>query len=109
MVSDGRGHLTGSRLQPLPQETPDGRIGYLPNWRHGAGEYVRVALAHGFVVRACAEPVRPPMDADDWDPPGPHEPGEPPNVWALMGAVPAAARAAYLDAPALAVWDFQLG
>jgi SAM-dependent methyltransferase len=108
VVSDSRGHLVGSRLQPLPQETSDGRVGYLPNWRHGTGEYVRVALAHGFVVRACEEPVRPPMDAGDWDPPEPHEPGEPPSVWALMGAVPAAAHAAYLDAPAVIVWDFEL-
>ena len=107
VVSDSRGLLTGSRLQPLPQETVDGRFGYLPTWRHSTGEYVRVALAHGFDVRRCEEPVRPPMDADDWDPPEPHAAGEPPSIWALMGAVPAAARAAYLDRPALVVWDFQ--
>jgi SAM-dependent methyltransferase len=107
VVSDSRGLLTGSRLQPLPQETVDGRTGYLPTWRHSTGEYVRVALAHGFVVRACEEPWRPPMDADDWDPPEPHAAGEPPNIWALMGAVPAAAREEYLDRPALVVWNFQ--
>ena len=48
---------------------PDGRVGYLPTWRHGVGEYLRAALAHGFEARACEEPVREPMDADDWDPP----------------------------------------
>jgi SAM-dependent methyltransferase len=108
VVSDSRGVLAGATLQPMPQETPDGRVGYLPGRRHGIGEYVRAALAHGFVVRACEEPVRPPLDADDWDPPEPHAPEEPPNVWALMGAAPAAAWAAYLDSPALVVWDFEL-
>jgi SAM-dependent methyltransferase len=109
VVSDTRSLFVGSDLYPLPEQSPDGRLGYLPTWRHGTGEYLRAALSHGFEVRACAEPVRPPMDAEDWDPPEPHPAGEPPNVWALMGAVPTAAWATYLGTPALLVWDFQLG
>jgi SAM-dependent methyltransferase len=108
VLSDTCGQFIGSERYPLVKETADGRVGYLPTWRHGVGEYVRVALAHGFEVRACEEPIREPMDADDWDPPEVPDPGEPPNFWALMPFVPEATWAAYLGTSALVVWDFEL-
>jgi SAM-dependent methyltransferase len=108
VVSDSRGHFVGSALYPLVKETPDGRTGYLPTWQHGIGEYVRVALAHGFEVRACEEPPRPPLDPEDAEPVAPPAPGEPADVWSLMDVVPEATWATYLGRPALVVWDFQL-
>lgn len=107
VVSDTRGQFVGSGLYPLVKETVDGRVGYLPTWRHGIGEYVRVALAHGFDVRACEQPLREPMDADDWEPPELPDPAEPPDFWSLMPFVPEATWAAYLGTAALVVWDFQ--
>jgi SAM-dependent methyltransferase len=107
VISDSRSLFVGSRLYPLVKQTLDGRVGYLPTWRHGVGEYLRAALAHGFEALACAEPVREPLDADDWDPPEVPEPGEPPNPWGLMPVVPQATWATYLGTPALLVWHFR--
>jgi SAM-dependent methyltransferase len=108
VVSDSRGQFIGSDRYPLPQRAPDGRLGYLPTWRHSIGTYLRAALRHGFEVLACEEPVRPPLDEDDWDPPSPPGPTEPPNVWDLMGFTPEAARATYLGTSAVVVWHFRL-
>jgi len=107
VISDTRGQFLGSALYPLVMETVDGRVGYLPTWRHGVGEYLRAALAHGFEVRACEQPLRAPMDDDDWDPPEELAPAVPPNFWGLMPFVPEAAGAAYLGTTALLVWDFE--
>jgi SAM-dependent methyltransferase len=108
VISDSQGLYPGSRRYPLVKETPDGRVGYLPTWRHGVGEYLRTALTHGFEVLACAEPVREPMDADDWDAPEVPDLTQPPDPWALMSFVPAATWATYLGTPALLVWHFRL-
>ena len=69
--------LLGSARYPLVKEASDGRFGYLPTWRHGLGEYLRAALAHGFEARA------------------------------LVPVVPEASAAAYRDTTALVVWDFE--
>jgi SAM-dependent methyltransferase len=108
VISDTRGHFLGSALYPMARETSDGRVGYLPTWRHGVGEYLRTALAHGFEARALEQPVREPMEVDDWDPPELPHPPEPPNFWSLMSFVPEATWAAYLGTTALLVWDFEL-
>jgi SAM-dependent methyltransferase len=106
VVSDSRGLYLGSPCYPLVMETTGGRIGYLPTWRHGVGDYLRTALAYDFEVLACAEPVREPMDGD-WDPPGALDPAEPPNPWTLMPYVPVATWATYLGTPAVLVWHFR--
>jgi hypothetical protein len=98
----------GSARYPLVMETTDGRVGYLPTWRHGVGEYVRTALAHGFEIAALEQPERRPMDDGGWDPPELPDPSEPVDFWALMAFAPAATRAAYLGTAALVVWDFRL-
>jgi ubiquinone/menaquinone biosynthesis C-methylase UbiE len=105
VISDTRSQFIGSRCYPLVKETTDGRVGYLPTWRHGLGTYLRTALAHGFEVLACEEPVREPLD--DWDPPEVPDPAAPPDFWGLMPFVPAATWAAYLGTPALLVWHFR--
>jgi SAM-dependent methyltransferase len=107
VVSDTRSLYLGSRRYPLVRETTDGRVGYLPTWRHGVGEYLRAALAHDFEVLACVEPVREPLADDDWDPHEALDPAEPPNPWTLMAFVPTATWATYLGTPALLVWHFR--
>jgi SAM-dependent methyltransferase len=108
VVSDTRGLFLGSGRYPLVMETVDGRIGYLPTWRHGIGEYVRTALAHGFEIAALEQPERAPMDDGDWDPPELPAPGDPVDFWALMSFAPVATGAAYLGTAAVVVWDFRL-
>ena len=108
VVSDTRGHFIGSHLYPLLKERADGTGGYLPNWRHGTGEYVRTALAHGFEVLACEEPVREPLLPEEAETPQLPAAGEPVDVWELMDHAPEATWATYLGTPALVVWDFRL-
>lgn len=109
VVSDTRGHYTGSGLYPLVQRDTAGAIGYIPNWRRSTGDYLRAALAVGLRVRACEELLRPDPMTDPDDVPGPREdPTEPPSVWDLVAWAPAATEAAYSDEPCLIVWDFEL-
>ena len=58
LVLDTRTHFTGSGKYPLIQHAPDGRVGYVAGYNHGFGEYLRSALLHSFVVRACEETYR---------------------------------------------------
>ena len=104
VLSDSRGHFTGSTLYPIVEETLDGRVGYVPTWRHGTGDYVRAALATGFRIVACEEPVREPDRPGAYDPPESVDVTEPPNLWALMPWVPEATTAAYTGATAVIVW-----
>ncbi len=86
----------------------DGRPGLLPAYRHRAADYLSAALPLGLRVRRCAEPGRTagaaagepaaaiaPGPWDDWP-------------WSLVDIVPAAAAAAWNDAPAVLVWHFEL-
>lgn len=57
---DVRGYYARSPLFPLVQQTPDGRVGYMPGGSHETSDYLRAALPHGFVVRACEELFAPP-------------------------------------------------
>jgi ubiquinone/menaquinone biosynthesis C-methylase UbiE len=58
LVLDTRTHFTGSSRYPLIKEVPDGRVGYIAGYNHGFGEYLRAAVSHGYVVRACEEAYR---------------------------------------------------
>lgn len=109
VVSDTRGHYIGSRLCPLIERDVDDTVGYLPNWRHSTGDYLRASLAHGFLVRDCQEPLRPrpTVDADESAEP-PEDPGQPPNIWELHPWAREAVNAVHRDQPALLVLDLEL-
>lgn len=107
LLLDTRGHFTGSTRYPLVKEAPDGRVGHIPGYSHGLGDYLRAALPHGYVVRACVETYR---DADTVEPnetPGPLTPG-PPDIWELHPWAREAANAAKAGQPAVVAWDFEL-
>jgi len=111
VISDTRGHFVGSSLYPLVRRDLDGRLGYLPTWRHETSAYLRAALPYGFVVRDCQEPLRPasPVEAQARSTPVPTlVPGEPPDVWNLHAWAPEATGATYQNASCLIVWDFEL-
>ncbi|WP_027344250.1 class I SAM-dependent methyltransferase [Hamadaea tsunoensis] len=108
VVSDTRGHYTGSWLYPLVKEDTEGNVGYVRNWSHPTGAYLRAALRHGFGVRACEEPLRPHPTVDPDEAAEPLDLTEPPDVWTLHPWIPEAANAARAGLPALIIWDFQL-
>lgn len=108
VISDTRGHFFGSTLYPVLERDVEGNVGYLPNWRHSTGDYVRAALRQGFVVRACEEPKRPDLTVEPDELPEPLDLSEPPDVWALHPWVAEAANAARAGTAALVIWHFQL-
>lgn len=106
LVLDTRGHFTGSGRYPLIQQAPDGRLGYIAGYSHGLGDYVRAALTHKFILRACEEAYRGDVvDADEA--PEPLTPG-PPDIWDLHPWIARAANAAKAGQPAVVAWDMQL-
>lgn len=107
LLLDTRGHFTGSRRYPLAQKTPDGRVGYISGYSHGLGDYLRGALPHGFVVRACIETCRDDLTVAPDEQPEPLSPG-PPDIWELHPWVRDAANAAKAGQPAVVAWDFEL-
>jgi len=107
LLLDTCGHFTGSTRYPLVKEAPDGRVGHIAGYSHGLGDYLRAALPHDYVVRACEETYR---DADTVEPdetPEPLTPG-PPDIWELHPWVRDAANAAEAGQPAVVAWDFEL-
>ena len=115
VVSDSRG-LIGDIGLPLVRTAPDGAVEYMPIWSRLAGDYLAAALPLGLIVRRCEEvrQVTPIVGDDGVDlhtglPSPEHEPGEPPDIWALHPVCPAAANAAWLGKPRAIVWHFQLG
>ncbi|MGI8433614.1 MAG: class I SAM-dependent methyltransferase [Nocardioidaceae bacterium] len=107
LLLDTRGHFTGSTRYPLIQEAPDGRVGHIAGYSHSLGDYLRAALPHGYVVRACEETYR---DADTVEPdekPEPLTPG-PPDIWELHPWARDAANAAKAGQPAVVAWDLEL-
>jgi SAM-dependent methyltransferase len=108
VISGTRGHFIGSPLYPIIEQDTEGNVGYLRNWRHSTGEYLRAALRHGFVVRACEEPTRPDLTVEPGELPEPLDLSRPPNVWALHPWIADAANAARAGMAALIIWHFQL-
>jgi hypothetical protein len=86
----------------------EGDPGFIPSYRHQAGDYLGAALPVGLQVRRCEEPrqqgrdenavMAQPIEVGPWD-------GWP---WSLHGIVPAAAGAVWAGMPALIIWHFQL-
>jgi ubiquinone/menaquinone biosynthesis C-methylase UbiE len=114
VTSDSRG-LIGDLSPPMVRTRPDGTFGYMQTWHRLASDYVAAALPLGLQVRRCVEPKRPtPLLADDGrylydgEPPGPHVPGRPPDIWALHGFCVDATNAAFRGNPVAIIWHFQL-
>jgi SAM-dependent methyltransferase len=107
LVLDARGHFTGSNRYPLIKQAPDGRVGHVAGYSHGLGDYLRAALPHGYVVRACEEGYRDDLTVDPDESPEPLTPG-PPDIWELHPWVRDAANAAKAGQPAVVAWDFEL-
>lgn len=107
LVTDTRGHFTGSSRYPLVKQDVGGRVGYVPGWSHATGDYLRAALPHGFLVRECEEAYRD-VTVDDDEVAEPLTAGLPPDVWELHPWAGVAANAARERLPALIVWDFEL-
>jgi len=108
VISDTRGHFIGSRRYPLIERDTDGNVGYVRNWRHSTGEYVRAALRYGFTIRACEEPRRPDLTVEPDELPEKLDPNAPPDVWTLHPWVADAANAARAGMTALIIWHFHL-
>lgn len=107
LVLDTRTHFTGSRRYPLIQQAPDGRVGYVAGCHHGFGDYLRAAVSHGFVVRACEEACYGDQIVAPDQLPQPLTPG-PPDIWELHPWVREAASAAKSGQTAVVAWDFEL-
>ncbi|MGP9843681.1 class I SAM-dependent methyltransferase [Brachybacterium sp. 107] len=107
LVLDTRGHFIGSPRFPLIKQSPDGRTGHITGHSHGLSAYLRAALPHGFVVRACTETylgdaiVTPDAEA------APLPPG-PPTIWELHPWASSAAHAAEAGQSAVVAWEFEL-
>lgn len=87
-------HLT-ERTHVAADAVTDDNPGYIRQWHHSTGDYLRAALHHGFVVRACEEPLRPD------ERPEPLDLTQPPDIWTLHPWIADAANAARADTPAL--------
>lgn len=114
VVSDQRDLIPGI-ARPVVKRGADGRPGYMPVWSRLTSDYLAAALPLGLHVRRCEEPARPfPLvDAGGVDlhsgEAQVHDPGAPPNIWALHRWCPEATNAAYRGRPAVVVWHFQRG
>jgi SAM-dependent methyltransferase len=106
LIADTRGPFIGSPLYPLIERDKTGGHGYVRNWWHSTGDYVRAALRHGFAIRACEEPLRPKPTVGPGE--TPVDSGLPPDIWLLHPWVPEAANAARAGHPALILWDLEL-
>jgi len=87
-----------------PLRDADGRPVRVPAHRHLIGDYVRAALAAGFTVRRCVEPVLTPPVGERATDPGPWDVWP----WSLAALVPEATAAADAGIPVMVIWQFQL-
>jgi ubiquinone/menaquinone biosynthesis C-methylase UbiE len=113
VISDSRGLIADIGL-PLVR-IMDTECRYMPVYARLASDYLAAALPLGLQVRRCEEPRRPSPLVDDNgkpfaddDPPPPHMPGKPPNIWSLHPWATAATNAAWRGNPAAIIWHFQL-
>lgn len=107
VLLDIRGYYPRSPRSSLIKQAPDGRIGYMPGFSHATSDYLRAALPHGFVVRACEEIFAGPYRPAPPEPPAPLTDG-PPDIWELATWAPDAARAADAGKSMVIAWDFEL-
>ncbi|OXM74498.1 MULTISPECIES: class I SAM-dependent methyltransferase [Amycolatopsis] len=90
-----RGHVPAVRRA-------DGSPARVRSHCHRTGDYLRAALAAGFELRRCEEPVAPSREIPASEP-GPWEAWP----WSLAGLAPAAARAAGAGVPSMILWEFR--
>lgn len=107
LLLDTRGHFTGSSRFPLIKQALDGRVGHIAGYSHSPGDYLRAALPHGYIVRACEETYREEQTVRPDEVPGPLT-ESPPNIWELHPWVRDAANAAKCGQPAVIAWDLEL-
>lgn len=107
LLLDTQGHFTGSRRFPLIKRAPDGRVGHIAGYTHSPGDYLRAALRHRYIVRACEETYRDEHTVAPDELPGPLT-DDPPNIWDLHPWIPDAANAAKHGQPAVIAWDLEL-
>jgi SAM-dependent methyltransferase len=107
VLLDTRGHFTGSTRYPLIKQAPDGRVGYVAGYSHSLGNYLRAALPHGYIVRACEEVLRDAEIVAPDEEPVPLTPG-PPDIWQLHPWARQAANAAKAGHAAVVAWDLEL-
>ncbi|MFL6002745.1 MAG: class I SAM-dependent methyltransferase [Nocardioides sp.] len=102
-----RGYFMESRLSPLLARSADGELGYIPEWDHSTGDYVRAALHAGFAIRDCQELVAEVVPDDSAEVPEAPTPGEPMSIWELHPWASRAAHAVRDGRPCLSIWHFQ--
>ena len=107
LLLDTRGHFTGSTRYPLVKQSPDGRVGHMAGYSHSIGDYLRAALPHAYIVRACVETCHDEITVEPDEMPEPLTPG-PPDIWELHPWVRDAANAAKAGQPAVIAWDLEL-
>jgi SAM-dependent methyltransferase len=107
LLVDARGHFTGSTRYPLVKQAPDGRVGYIAGYSHSLGDYLRAALPHGYLVRACEETYRDGPTVGPDETPEPLTPG-PPDIWELHPWARDAANAGKAGHPAVVALDLEL-
>jgi len=87
-----------------PPRDGEGRPVRVPAYRYLIGDYVRAALAAGFQVRRCVEPVPDTPAAERATSPGPRDVWP----WSLAALVPEATAAADAGITVMVVWHFRL-
>lgn len=102
------GYFFGSRLSPFLEYGAQGEIGYVSEWDHSTGEFLRAALGAGFTVRDCRELVADVPAGEYAAEPELPQPGQPMSIWDLHPFVATAAAAVRNDRVCLVVWHFQL-
>ncbi|RII14687.1 Demethylmenaquinone methyltransferase [Streptomyces sp. YIM 130001] len=87
----------------------DGTPGRVASYRHRTGDYLRAALAAGFEVRRCEEPLNAIAAGPDPEPGPPVAKGDPGPwdtwPWSLAALAPEAARAATEGVPSMILWE----
>jgi SAM-dependent methyltransferase len=107
LVVDIQGYFMESRLSPLLERDAAGEIGYIPEWDHSTGDYVRAALRAGFAIRDCQELVAEVVPDDSDEIPELPAPGQPMSIWQLHPWASRAAHAVRDGRPCLSTWLFQ--
>jgi SAM-dependent methyltransferase len=102
-----RGYFMESRLSPLLERNAAGELGYIAEWDHSVGDYVRAGLRSGFAIRDCQELVAEIEPDEPLETPEPATPGQPMTIWQLHPWVSRAAHAVRDGRPCLNAWHFQ--
>ncbi|GAB2603238.1 hypothetical protein GCM10027168_40310 [Streptomyces capparidis] len=112
------GHLLTADIHPEwvargaipPLRRPDGQPGRPASHRHSTGDHLRAALAAGFRLRRCEEPLTPVGDRPPNPPRAPLTELGPWEVWpwGLADLVPEAAAAANDGVPRMLIWQYEL-